>query len=319
MYVCTQHCTSVSVVSRIKIQSIMASEVGSYQVADYDCNPPDSETNELKFNIGNIIKVIDTDSDWWYGECINSHDQGWYDPKYCHKISIPLIALDPYENYQLSSTEYKRKQADIIQDIKSSEVNFITTLKTFIDIISKPLLLRDTPFKRSFLNDPSFAVCITLIQDIFVSCSNFLQELNVAKSYSDIARCYNQFAPSIQLFGQFISENAGALHALKQHQKNLNVFLENNRLPDGLTIETCFILPLQHASSYFNSFQTYFKLVDINDSGFYELLICYEQFSKQTEIVEMRLEEEKANLQLLFLQSQFNGNAAIFKQGELYL
>jgi hypothetical protein len=282
---------------------------GSLYMAIAESHP--SSDKELKINVGDVIKYLRVgEGELIYGESMVTKKQGWVDPKSCHYVCEPLS----YSSFRNASDRKKRKDAELL-DIIAYERDFTSAQQTFIEVVVKQLLLRDTHFKRTILSDPAFAVCITLIQDIHNATMIFLNELQQATSNEKIAETFLRFAPSLQLFAQFVSENSNAFNTLKQHQKPFNQFLNSNPLPDNLSMEQCLILPLQHFKRYRPNLQSYVVLTDPAEPGFMQLINALYAIVTQSEDVEARLKDEESNLQLLSIQNQFSGNANIFKQG----
>lgn len=279
-------------------------EPGTLIVTKYPSKP--ASDGELLFQAGEVLRYMDQSGDWSYGESLMTGRQGWYDPKICTQVCPPLPT---------STTGRKDKQRKIMSDILNVEKEYLSQQKTFIDVVVKQLLLRDNSFKRSLMNDPAIAVCINLVQDIQHASEIFLNELQTSKSYREIADCYKRFAPSIQLFAQFASENSNALNVLKLQEKAVSKFLDAHPLPNEVSMEYCFIMPLQHFKKYQVNLESYVNLGDISEVGFLDLVVALSSVIVQTEEVEMRLKDEESNLQLLNIQNQFSGNAAIFKQG----
>jgi len=279
-------------------------EPGTLLVTKYPSKP--LSDGELLFMADEVLRFVDESGDWSFGESLTTGRQGWFDMKLCHKVCPPL-------NTGLGTK--KDKQKKIMFDILNEEKQYIATQENFIDIVVKQLLLRDNAFKRSLMNDAAVAVCITLIQDIHTSSQIFLSELLTCKTYQNIANCYQRFAPSIQLFAQFASENSNALNVFKLQEKAVNKFLNTVQLPEDLTMEYCFIMPLQHFKKYQTNLEAYVLLGDATENGFLDLILALNSVVSQTEEVDLRLKDEESNLQLLNIQNQFSGASAIFKQG----
>ena len=129
-----------------------------------------------------------------------------------------------------------------------TEANYIQNLTIFFDIIIKPLQKLDTPFKRSFLNEPSVAVSFQLLNDLYITSKDFHTGLTKAGSAEHMAKVYLDFAPSLQLYSQYISENTACLIAIKSYNRQLREFSQN--LPERYSIEEFLVLPLSHFNTY---------------------------------------------------------------------
>jgi hypothetical protein len=159
---------------------------------------PYTATNqgELSFQENDHIRILNNEGEWWYGEHIITGERGWIAPSY-GSLADSVI---PYDN--LSDREKLDRRKALFVDIIQVEATFVGDLNLFIQTTVFPLQARNTPFKRSLLNEPSIAISFTLIKEIFDACSNFEKGIKSAGSADQMAKCYLQFAPSLQLFSQ---------------------------------------------------------------------------------------------------------------------
>ena len=271
----------------------------------------ESET-ELSFSKGEIINVISQDTEWWYGEMLTTSGQstgtkGWFVPAYGHIA----VSVSPYSD--LPAKQMVTKRTAVAMQIFKEEKEFVNTLKSFIDLVVEPIRLLDTPFKRSLMSDASVGLSLTLIQDIYAACNNFLEGIMGSSSAIEMADCYAQFAPSLQLFSQYTSENTKALNSLKAFSKQLTEFMSGVNMPQGLTIEYCLILPLNHYTKYAPAFQEFIWLTPALSIELPSLETALISLSEHSSLVDEKNREEEEAQQLLKLQYLFQGNPQIFK------
>jgi hypothetical protein len=259
-------------------------------VGDYDYQAKNE--GELSFRVGDTIRIYQSEGDWWYGEALKTGEVGWVAPTYGHTREE-----SPYLNV---NEEVKiKKRNELFQNIILVQSEFISVLFGFIESIIIPLALRDTPFKRSFLGEPSVAVSFSLLQEIFNACSNFDSVLRRAKTDTEVANAYVQFAPSLQLFAQYASENSKLLNSVKTHARQLSTFLSN-----GQSLEASLIMPLQHYTKYKVDFQEFVWLSFGDDRELEAVAGALDIIIAQTDYVDAKLKEEAQSLMLLNLQDQ---------------
>lgn len=275
-------------------------------IADYEYSAKNE--GELEFKVGDRIVVSKIDGDWLYGCHTKTKQEGWFAVSYGH-IRKP----SPYGSLDSKGKLQKRKE--IFDQSKGVEKKFVATLNDVIERVINPLLLRDTVFKRNFLGDAAVAVSFNVLTDMHKTCSNFLFALDAAKDEKEIAAAHTQFAPSLQLFAQYASENSKLINALERNRRGLVQMSDN--LTEFAFIEN-FLSPLQHYQKYRNDFQEYVWLTPENDPAINVLEIALDIIIAQSEFVDVKLKEEEEHLMLLTLQSQckstpspFNGTLLI--------
>ena len=155
---------------------------------------------------------------------------------------------NPYAS--LSENEKLSKRKALFLSIVQREKDFVAELDYYISAVIAPILLRDTNFKRSIMNEPAVAISFNLLKDIFTACARFLQEIRASNSATKMSNAYKQFAPSLQLFSQFASENVGCLNTMKVFSKSLDTFAANIPFPDGMSIQSTLVIPLRHYQNY---------------------------------------------------------------------
>lgn len=259
---------------------------------------------ELSFYENEHLQILNNESEWWFA-MKPTGQTGWIPPSYGH-----LSEVSPYSN--LSDREQLSKRKNLFAEIIQVEAIFINDLDIFIRTIVVPLQARDTPFKRSFLNEPSIAVSFTLIKELYTTCSIFENSIQRAASADQMAKCYLQFAPSLKLFSQYASENASCLNAVKSFSRQLREFSNDHPLPDGLSLESCLVLPLEHYPKYALNFQEFVWLTPTGRPELAFLNKALDEIIVQTERVDDTLNDLAASVKLLALQGQFVGNPKIF-------
>lgn len=180
---------------------------------------------------------------------------------------------------------------------KTEEASLISALHELLECSINPMGIKDTQFKRQFLSEPAVAVSFSLLAEIHKACSNFYYALVTMKSDLDIANAYADFAPSLQLFAQYTSENAKLLDAINRNKRNFNQCLtkEIDYLP-------VFIRPLEHYLKYRNYFEEFVRLSE-NSKHLSALSDALVAVVKQSEYVDIKLQEELDSQKLLLLQS----------------
>jgi hypothetical protein len=258
-------------------------------VADFDYERKND--TELSFEKGDTVRITANQDGWFYGQHTKSGLMGWLAPSYGHTRQD-----SPYS--KLTGAAKSDKRDLLFRNILAAEHEFTTLLSTFIQEVINPINLRDTPFKRSFLNDASVAVSFSLLQELYKACFNFESVITASKSDIELSNAYIQFSPSLQIFAQYASENAKLLNAIKSSSRQLAEVV-----PEKVDIVQLLIQPMQHVPLYKSLFQEYLWLSSgTPDYGALETAL--EMISSQTLEVEARIKEEEESWKLLTLQSQ---------------
>lgn len=259
-------------------------------IGDYDYVAQNE--GELSFKVGDNIRIYQSDGDWWYGELVRTGEIGWVAPSYGHtREESPYAAL---------SKEVKdKKRVQLFQAIIQGQSQFISILNSFIESVIAPIAIRDTQFKRTMMSEPSVAVSFSLLQEIYNACSNFDSILRRAKTDIEIANAYVQFAPSLQLFAQYASENSTLLNSVKTNIRQLSAFLSA-----GQNLEGTLILPLEHYPKYKIDFQEFVWLTMPDTAEYNAVAGALDIIIGQTDYVDSKLKEEAESLMLLNLQNQ---------------
>ena len=258
-------------------------------VADF--NYEAQNETELSFKVGDVIRISANEGGWFYGLHPNGKS-GWVAPSYGHTRYD-----SPYTKISAAEKEEKRKL--LFKNIVSTEHDFVTMLQEFIQSVVNPLNLRDTSFKRTFLGDSAVAVSFSLLQDLYKACFNFETVLKMSQSDLELANAYIQFAPSLQVFAQYASENAKLLNAVKSNTRQLN-----DVVPESIDIAGTLIQPMQHCSLYKGLFQEYIWLTPKESPDFPSLETALDQIITQTNYLDAKMKEEEESWKLLNLQSK---------------
>lgn len=262
-------------------------------VADYDYEAQNQ--GEVSFVVGDVIRIYQSEGDWWYGELARTGEVGWVPPTYGHARQ----EVSPYADRDSKTNLAERKI--IFDQLISSQAHFIAGLRSFIDNVVAPLSLKDTAFKRSFLGDSAVAVSFNLLQEMLNACSNFDLTLRGSKGNIEVANAFSQFAPSLQIFAQYTSENTRLLNAVATNAKALDQFVAT-----GDHIEGTLLSPLQFFPAYKTQFQEYVWLTpdDSSNKEGEALFSALDLIISQTDYVDAKLKEEAQSLQLLNLQTK---------------
>lgn len=292
-----------------------------------------SET-ELSFRAEEILEITHADGDWWYGKGLAG--EGYIAPAFLDTtaavsppgqgaaaVAVPEPAVQVPALPAQSPEEMRQNRAILLDQIIESESNFVQALEYFSATIFDSLSLRDDNFKRSFLADPSLGLCCSLLaEQLKFICSNFLDSVKAARVANDVrklAAAFEQFAPSLQVFAQYTSENTNALNHLKSFGKALEDFIEMHPMPPGYSMESFFLLPVQHYTGYLRGFQQYVLLTPESDDGAdaaHEALDLVAGFSLE---VDEKLKLENERIILLAIQSKFVGNPPIYKPSRRFV
>lgn len=265
---------------------------GIILIADYDYEA--QNPGEVSFIVGDAIKIVQNEGDWWYGELTRTGEIGWIPPSYGHVRQD----VSPYAGQDDKTKLAQRKV--VFDSLISAQTDFVAAIRSFLENIVAPLALKDTQFKRSFLGDSSVAVSFNLLQEMFNACSNFDISLSRAKSIIEIANAFTQFAPSLQIFAQYTSENTKLLNTVGLHGRQLQQFIAT-----GDVLESTLLQPLQFFATYRKMFQEYVWLTpDNNATDMNALTTALDLIISQTDYVDAKLKEEAQSLQLLSLQQK---------------
>ncbi len=277
-----------------------------YFVCTYDYQSPSSES-ELAFREGDLIKLVSKSDDWWLGEHLSNGKQGWFSPNY-GRLSIAYN--DAYLALSAEQKAADYKQA--IQDIITAEQGFINDLLTFKANILAPLELKDTQFKREFLADHSIAVCFSILIELLHACSSFLEALKRSRTPGEIATVFNQFTPTLALYGQFAGDYVAGINAVQVFSKQIDAYESTNPFP--FKIEHILMLPMSHYNLYFTKFSEYvWNIIAFDNKGdSRELARSLDNLKDEHDTVAYKIQESNDRIKLLALQACFSGNVSIY-------
>jgi hypothetical protein len=205
--------------------------------------------------------------------------------------------ISPYAHLSVEQRESLR--SNMVKAIIADETNFVFGLKSFAHELVGPIELRDTPFKRSFLADPVVAVSINLLMEIQKACSDFLSAIVQSETEQGIADAYKYFAPSLQLFAQYATQNSKFLNVIEKNIRNLTPFISAD-----LNLEATIISPLEHYSTYRVNFREYFWLLPSDHPDVALVEDALKAVIIQVEQIDIKLKDEIESLVVLNLQSQ---------------
>ena len=188
-----------------------------------------------------------------------------------------------------------------LNGISICEEEFVDSLKEFINGFITPLCLRDTLFKRSVLEDPSVATTLNTIVDIHAACSGFLSSIKESQSSLEIAAAYSQYAASLVLFSQYISESTTAMGSLGKFGKPLNDFFAE-KMPLGASLEGLLALPEKHYLQYRESFSGFVQSFPEGSTDRLQLDEALSIWNESCDLVDTKVAEESSKVELLLLQ-----------------
>jgi hypothetical protein len=241
-----------------------------------DCAYRSDDSNMLSFNVGDVIQVLRSDDDWWFGTLLKEGRDGWFPPTYgsLEELDGSSTSVDSQRHStavlskaygSLSGNDRLIEAVKIFNKLVDAETKFVDKLKKILDAVVDPLQLRDTSFKRTLMGVYSVAVSFTLLGELYSNCSSFITALRSASNNKPIlptstlaiANCVFQFAPSLRIYGQYISENSNVLNTMKSYSLQLNEFLSRNPLPSDITLESSLILPVEHYAIYRDHYERF--------------------------------------------------------------
>lgn len=258
------------------------------------------EPDQLSFKKGDILRTIKVEGEWSFGELQSNGKMGWVPSDYGHKR---IEEASPYSD--ITSKERGTKRKETMQLIISSEQEFVSALKVYLETIVAPISLRDTDFKRAFMNQAAVAVSFELLKAIYNTCLLFVSALQNAKTEGAVANAYSQL--SLPLFAQYTSENSKFLYEVKRNSRALLEFCEGAKSE----VEGAILLPLMHYQKYKQEYQQIIWLTP-DESASPAAKEALNSIIDQTEYIDLKLQEEDASLRLLKLQDDFSGNPVIF-------
>jgi hypothetical protein len=223
----------------------------------------------LYFKSNELIEILSSDDpDWWYGRSYLTNEEGWFPFSYGHVEDYSPSSLLYYQDNimlnqlysHLSPQQCHEEALKIYHDFLSTEQTYQTNLQFFIQNFIQTFSLRDSPFKRSFLNEYSIALSFTLIQEIYKSTTQLLSTLPTHLSsdpsadlstsqIQQITLSIYDFIVSLRIYGQYIPENSSSLNICKLFTRDLNSFLLQSPFPN-ISIESYLILPVEHYVEY---------------------------------------------------------------------
>lgn len=221
---------------------IMSDSHDAFFVAEHDYSSADA--SQLSFKAGQVIKIHEYSEDWWLGSLahLSSGTPGWFSPSF-GRVSAAYSSA--YAGIGDEDRALWRAQA--LKKIISDEIEFVTTLKEFLDLIIVPLSKRDTQFKRMLLSQPSIGLTFNLITDIYSSSTTFVAALETCSNAAAVADVVTQYAPSLDMFATLKVEIPSFVNDLKVHLSALEVYKkEENSFADAKYILAAANAPLNH-------------------------------------------------------------------------
>lgn len=203
-----------------------------------------------------------------------------------------------------SDIELQSCKRKLIEDIVKAENDFVSDMEMFTRTTIDVLLNQDTSLKRQILGQPEVAVSFNLYKDILSACAVFASGIERAVSDSNLAECYIQFAPSINLISQYAKENVFCLNTLKAFEKELCDF--------NTIIGSFMLLPLQHYTKYLESLQNLIFVTPNGSMGKNKLADSYLAIAAETQAVDAALVEASKSIELLAIQSRCEVYCASF-------
>lgn len=281
-------------------------------VADFDFEGR-TQVGELTFRAGNRIRLLEAspEAEWWQGQLLDEQgevkSEGFFPRTHGH-----LSTDSPYDG--LRNKQRVAKRNVVLAALLRSERDYIKFTTTFIDSFVNPLLLLDTPFKRKLLADSSLSLLLHLLVEINAASSQLFNGITSSTSGESLAQTYRQFATTLPLYAQYITEIPQGLNALKKHSDKVVSYISKMDLPLPLSAEDYLLEPLEHYTRYRADLQEFVWLTPPNapELGAFEssLLLLTDMLGQVTD----RAEEADASIKLLELQSQFLGQQQIFSQ-----
>jgi len=198
----------------------------------------------------------------------------------------------------------------LLADIIKRECKFVGDLDNFIVGFIKPLFNRDTPFKRQMLEDPYIGACLNLYIDIYAACQLFLSSLQEASTDAQIADAISQFAPSLSIFSQYLTEVTSAINSLSKFGRPLFEYA-SGCLATGTTVENELLALQQHYAGYRELITQLVFRTPPGNEGMADMATALKIFEDACDMVDARIDDETVKVQLLLLQQQCKFNLLI--------
>jgi hypothetical protein len=140
----------------------------------------------LYLKANELIEILSSDDpDWWYGRSYLTSEEGWFPFSFGHVEDYSPSSLAYYQDHlllnqlysHLSPQQCQEEALRLYHDFLATEQSYQTSLQFFIANFIQTFSLRDSSFKRSFLNEYSIALSFTLIQEIYKSSAQLLSAL----------------------------------------------------------------------------------------------------------------------------------------------
>ena len=301
-------------------------EVGDKFLVQHDFNPGDDNT-KLLLKAGDIIDYLcgEVGDDWWYGKLFDR--EGWFPSTYGAKydcVQVKSVGTDETideDTYHRNLTPDDRKQAlrRIFNTMIVNEQYLCDKIRSLVSNVVEPMLVRDSSFKREFMQEYSIAVLFSVIQDIETASSEFLKTLRQASvsdtgdpCFDKVATCFKDYSPSLRLFSQYTLEISNVFNSLKKFNKPLNQFLKSTTLPQDLPMEEILVLPVDHYATYLENLKCFccyagrptWDGASINDNEYKILSEALSTMAEYSREVDETLEEEKEKQLLLVIQNR---------------
>ena len=294
-----------------------------------ECDFSPEEEGKLALRAGDVVDVLlrEEGEDWWYGRI--SGREGWFPECYGFIVeqeqeqqqgnvssAVPQDSARMGVYRDMSSEERRSSLEKTFKLMIEEEDSFTKKLRLLITHVIEPIMVRDTPFKREFMQEYSIAIIFSVVQEIETACSDFLKSLRqhcgkpVTEIPAHVAKCFHDFAPTLRNFSQYTLEISSAFATLKKMNKSLNQFLKTCSLPEDLPMEQILVLPVDHYALYLDNFTRFVFACGMPDwqgsilspKDHKTLEDSLTEMSAYSKEVDVTLEDEKEKQLLLAIQ-----------------
>jgi hypothetical protein len=105
----------------------------------------------------------------------------------------------------VTAEEAARLASSLLESFKEEERQYENSLLFFVERFIGPLSIRDTAFKRKWIDLPSVALVLNMFRDIRISSSQLLTSLdsgNCPETSVAFFECFLQLAPVLQTYAR---------------------------------------------------------------------------------------------------------------------
>ncbi|XP_076331056.1 uncharacterized protein LOC143236617 [Tachypleus tridentatus] len=226
------------------------------------------DTEELAFKAGEVIEVTDLmDKDWWWGSVADR--SGWFPAAFVRlrvnqedtvedcisKMADGTLTRQPPRKMSVSLLSNEQVRANVIQEIISTEKDFVQHLKDVVEGYLKQVRRRPDMFSADRI-----ATVFGNIQEIYRFQSSFLQQLEACMDWdapynSLIGDCFSQHKEEFRIYSDYCNNHPLAVSELQElysYPKYCHFFEACRLLQDmiDISLDGFLLTPVQKICKY---------------------------------------------------------------------